>query len=103
MKFFEGRMNRTKFICFFLIAALVYACLGLKTSQTPASLTIGIFALLGCLVFTLSICARRLHDLDITGWYSLLFLVPIGNILLLAYLSFAAGTSGENAYGPPPV
>lgn len=41
----------------------------------------------------------RLHDLDVSGWYSLLFFVPILNIFLGLYLLFAKGTDGANKYG----
>ena len=45
---------------------------------------------------------RRLNDLDQTGWLSLLFLIPVINILLVLYLLFATGSSEVNKYGAPP-
>lgn len=44
---------------------------------------------------------RRLNDLNKTGWISLLHLVPLVNILLWLYLSFARGDEGVNDYGAP--
>lgn len=46
---------------------------------------------------------RRLHDLDKSGWWSLLLLVPIANLLMALYLLFWPGTIGVNRFGPPPV
>ena len=46
--------------------------------------------------------ARRLHDLNESGWYSLLTFVPISQFFIL-YLMFKKGTPGANKYGKPPV
>lgn len=45
---------------------------------------------------------RRLNDLDMSGWFGLLALVPFINLLLGLYLMFAPGTKGSNRWGPPP-
>lgn len=42
---------------------------------------------------------KRLHDLDRTGWLSILILFPFLNIVLTAYLCFKRGTPGSNSYG----
>src|SRR5574339_394126 len=43
---------------------------------------------------------QRSHDMNVTGWLSLIVLVPFGTLVFL----FAPGTRGENNYGlrPPP-
>ncbi len=45
---------------------------------------------------------RRLNDLDKTGWLSMLFFIPLINLLFGLYLVFAGGTKGSNSYGPAP-
>lgn len=50
-------------------------------------------------LFTLMI--RRLHDLNHTGWLSLLFLVPMINFFLVIYLMFFPGNRHVNQYGAP--
>lgn len=45
---------------------------------------------------------RRLHDLDKTGWLTLLIFVPLINLFFALYLLFAPGTQGENSYGLKP-
>ena len=45
---------------------------------------------------------RRLNDLDKSGWWQLLYLVPIVNILFALYLLFWPGTKGSNNYGLQP-
>ena len=47
---------------------------------------------------------QRLHDLNKSGWLSLLAIVPLVNLFFAFYLIFARGTEGANNYGlaPPP-
>ncbi len=45
---------------------------------------------------------QRLHDLNHSGWWSLLMLVPFVNIVFAFYVLLAPGTKGRNNYGPPP-
>ena len=47
------------------------------------------------------ICIKRLHDLSLTGWLSILILAIPLNILFIAYLAIAKGAKGENKYGEP--
>jgi uncharacterized membrane protein YhaH (DUF805 family) len=50
------------------------------------------------------IMIQRLHDLDKSGWMSLLMLVPLVNIVVAIYLMCWSGTTGTNRFGkrPPP-
>jgi uncharacterized membrane protein YhaH (DUF805 family) len=52
--------------------------------------------------FNISLHVRRLHDLNRSGWFWLLLLLPYVNILFLVLLLFARGTKGENHYGVEP-
>ena len=49
--------------------------------------------------FIVSATAQRLHDLNRSGWYGLLLLVPVINIGLLLILIFKAGDPAPNRYG----
>lgn len=46
---------------------------------------------------------RRLHDLNKTGWFCLLMLIPFVNTIFSLYVLFAPGTVGYNQYGADPV
>ena len=50
----------------------------------------------------ISVGVRRLHDLDKSGWWLLVWLVPILGALLLIYWFVQAGTHGANRFGPEP-
>ena len=55
---------------------------------------------LAVLLPSLSVTVRRLHDLDRSGWWMLLDLVPlVGWIILLVWFC-AKGTDGPNSFGP---
>lgn len=51
----------------------------------------------------LSLAARRLHDINKSGWWSLIFIVPYIGALLWLLLFFVEGSKGDNQYGPDPV
>ncbi len=45
--------------------------------------------------------ARRLHDINRTGWWQLISLIPIiGTIVLIVF--WVQDSQGENKYGPSP-
>ena len=57
---------------------------------------------LAVLIPTLAVTVRRLHDIDRTGWWIFINLIPlIGTIVLLVF-ALTPGTPGTNQYGPNP-
>ena len=54
-------------------------------------------------VSSIMLSIRRLHDCDKSGYWYILVLVPIVNLVLWLYLLFQPGTAGENKYGPDPL
>ena len=55
---------------------------------------------LGTLLPSLAIGARRLHDIDRTGWWQLVGFTVIG-VILLIYWYCQPGQPGENRFGGP--
>lgn len=45
---------------------------------------------------------KRLHDANVTGWASLLLLIPLVSYVVTLALLFIPGTKGDNRFGPPP-
>ena len=105
---FGGRSRRREywyFVLFNIIVTIVLgwidALLGTRGSYAGAGLLSGIYAL-AILIPTLAVTVRRLHDIDRTGWWILIGLVPlIGGIVLLVF-ALLDGTPGDNRYGPNP-
>jgi uncharacterized membrane protein YhaH (DUF805 family) len=105
---FSGRARRMEywyFVLFNLIVAFVLALidtlLGTTTGVSSFGLLSGLYGL-AVLIPTLALWVRRLHDIDRTGWWLLINLVPlIGTIVLLVF-ALTPGTPGSNQYGPDP-
>lgn len=99
---FSGRAPRSEywyFILFYVLVLIVATVIDAVVIGYP--LVQGI-ASIAMLLPTLAVGARRLHDLDRTGWWLLLAFVPIANILLLVWFCMK-GTTGANQYGPDPI
>ena len=58
--------------------------------------------LLTILCICLSLSIRRLHDLNRSGWFALLLIVPPINLVLLLILMFVPCTNEHNNFGTPP-
>ena len=57
---------------------------------------------LGLLVPSVAVTVRRLHDIDRTGWWTLLMLVPVIGWIVLIVFNATEGTGSDNRYGPDP-
>ncbi len=102
----SGRINRLRYWAHSMLMAIpFYILLGisayLATSVSPLFWGIVAIAYVGLIAFSFIIIIQRLHDLNKSGWLSLLILVPFANIYLAILLVFFAGTPGRNDYGLP--
>ncbi len=97
---FTGRARRTEywmFTLFYLIFFLVTVGIDMALGTTFIA---AIFSL-GLLLPSLAIGARRLHDTGRSGWWQLLYFIPlIGAIVLLVF--FCQDSQDENDYGANP-
>ncbi len=100
-KYFSGRINRRNFI----YGAITLSLISAIAARIEPRTTMGLFDLLGgvfTFFFGFSIAVRRLHDVNQSGWWSLISLIPLINFLLLLYLVFAEGTPKKNRFGAKP-
>jgi uncharacterized membrane protein YhaH (DUF805 family) len=104
---FSGRASRSEYWLFVLGFIIIYAVclfidfaiLGIPQSGVPA---LSAIAYLVHFIPGLAVLVRRLHDIDRSGWWLLISLVPvIGGIWLLVLLC-TEGTYGPNRFGPGP-
>ncbi len=106
---FEGRINRSKFwagvgvlFAVGILVNIIDALLGLQVGQGFGVL--GIVFTLAAIYPALALYAKRWHDRDKSGWWTLIILIPIiGPIWLLIELGALEGTRGANRYGPDPL
>ena len=67
------------------------------------TLTIAFFALfLFIFISQMSLTARRLHDINMSGWWQLALPIPFLGLLLWLYWTLKQGDEGENRFGPDP-
>ena len=104
---FSGRSRRKEYWFFFLfnvIVSIVLAVVDMAIlgSEDGAGILSIVYAL-GVLIPSLAVSIRRLHDIDKSGWWLLIGLIPaIGGLVLLIFACMA-GTQGDNRFGPDPV
>ena len=106
MKYFEGRVRRSTY-CIVMIgivaSAIAIAFLGEAGLPDMVLSVLLVTFIVGGNVLIISFSIRRLHDMDKSGWWILLFLVPLANLILGIILLVRSGTNGHNRFGPEPV
>jgi uncharacterized membrane protein YhaH (DUF805 family) len=65
-------------------------------------LTIFIFWMVATFIPGLAVTVRRLHDINLSGWFYLVSLIPYIGGLILFVMMLIDGTQGPNTYGPDP-
>ena len=102
---FSGRAQRSEFWFFVLfgflggIIALIIdvMILGYPIEENgPINLIFSVALILP----SISVAARRLHDINKSGWWQLLWLTIIGGILLIIWHA-TEGENKKNKFGPP--
>ena len=104
---FEGRSRRKEYWYFVLfnviisiVLSLIDALIGTSSSSGGGVLS-GIYGL-AVLIPTIAVSVRRLHDIDRTGWWVLIGLVPLIGFIVLLIFYVQDSTPGSNRYGPNP-
>ncbi len=105
---FRGRSRRKEYWYFALFYAVITIALlvvdiaiGTFNSTAGLGLFSGVFNL-AMLIPSIAVSVRRLHDIDRTGWWVLISLVPIIGVIVLLVFAVQDGTPGDNRYGPNP-
>jgi len=102
----SGRIGRVRFIAYSIwlafLVVLATAVLGVIAAAFDPDIAITVVIVGYIAVYAIQFlpAIQRSHDMNVTGWLSLISLVPFGIFVFL----FASGTRGENSYGkqPPP-
>ncbi|MBR5913716.1 MAG: DUF805 domain-containing protein [Selenomonadaceae bacterium] len=123
MKLFstEGRLNRAPFILYpmgfgivLTVLLVVWLVMIMPESGNFDDVDWGSgLALIGVLFFSViwflwtiayvTMCIRRLHDLDKDGLFVIAAFVPTVNFVFYLYLAIVKGTNGPNKYGEDPL
>jgi uncharacterized membrane protein YhaH (DUF805 family) len=96
---FSGRALRSEYWYWALFALLGYIAASIVDRALGLVLFYPLFAV-AILLPSIAVAVRRLHDTDRSGWWALLFLIPlIGTIVLIIWFCME-GTGGLNRFGP---
>lgn len=107
---FGGRAARSEYwywTLFTVLGSMITLVLdivifGLPSPGMQGVTPVNIVFSLATLLPGIAVLIRRLHDVDRSGWWSLIPLTIIGIIPLIYWLCIK-GTAGENRFGPDPL
>ena len=104
---FHGRINRSTFWLSILptqVIAVVWILLLSAAAADESGIIFVLFPFGGLLAWcSYAVCAKRWHDRNKSGWWSLIGFIPLfGALWLPIELGFLPGTRGYNDYGPEP-
>ena len=105
---FSGRATRAEYWYFTLfnilalfVLAIIDGVIGSFNAEAGIGLLGGIYSL-AVLIPNIAVSVRRLHDTDRSGWWLLIYLIPlIGALVLLIFMVQDSQTS-DNPYGLNP-
>jgi uncharacterized membrane protein YhaH (DUF805 family) len=97
---FTGRAGRAEYWWFVLANLIVVVVLGALSRASVLFEIIYLLYALAVLIPGIAVAVRRLHDTNRTGWWLLIWLVPlVGFIILIVFLA-TDGDRAPNRYGP---
>lgn len=102
---FQGRARRSEYWWFFLFNLMAQLATGLLDAGLFGVDRSGLFNTLYSLAVLLpgiAVGVRRLHDTDRSGWWLLVFFLPVLGLLLLLAWFARPGTQGPNRFGADP-
>ncbi len=111
---FNGRIGRMRYLAYSIgvnfLLMLVMVPLGMASAFMGGDPTQSMIGLVGIGVFyvvtivvSVMFAKRRLNDLNRSGWWFLLFIIPIVNLIVAIYQIFFPGTDSDNNFGAAPV
>jgi uncharacterized membrane protein YhaH (DUF805 family) len=99
---FSGRARRAEFWMFQLINLIISLVLtGIDAALGLTNVLSGIYGL-AVLLPSLGVSCRRLHDIDRSGWWMLIGLIPIVGWIIVIIWYAKDGDPGDNRFGPNP-
>jgi uncharacterized membrane protein YhaH (DUF805 family) len=100
---FEGRASRQQFWMFILL--YVVFAIALAMVEVAVGLDDILTSIYGLVLFLpyLGLAVRRLHDINRSGWWILIGLVPLVGFIVLLVFYVKQGDSEANQYGPNPL
>ena len=100
----EGRMSRMRYIAYsgglsfllMLVTGILAALLGMILPEL--GMVVMALGYLAVLVLVVMLTIKRCHDFNVTGWLTLIIIIPIAALVFW----IIPGTDGDNRFGPVP-
>lgn len=108
---FDGRIGRRQYwvaLVLILLPMIITGSLAAMVAVSSGQRLLYIWLVLLVMSFipllwaSLAVTVKRCHDLNWSGWWGLLSLVPYLGALVVVTLGFLRGTRGPNEYGQEP-
>lgn len=99
---FCGRARRQEYWFFVLISTLIFIAAMLADAALGTGSAIFLLASLGLAVPSWAVTFRRLHDINVSGAWALLSLIPVLGSIVLLIMTLIDGTPGDNDHGADP-
>ena len=101
---FSGRASRSEFwffVLFGFLGGIITAIIDVMILGFPAEENgpINLIFSIALIIPSISVTARRLHDINKSGWWQLLWITIIGGILLVIWYA-TKGENKKNKFGP---
>lgn len=100
---YRGRLRRTHYIlqslAFSILFGLIHIAVG--ENSLEAAVIMLTTAIVTAVLHSFSV-VKRLHDLNLSGVFYWVCLIPLVNIIFWFFVLFVRGTRGGNNYGPDP-
>lgn len=93
---FSGRASRSEYWWFYLFSIIVTMAAAIVDEKLSNAVTVVL------LLPSIAVGARRLHDVDRSGWWQLLWITLIG-IPVVIYWFCKEGSGDENEFGSNPL
>lgn len=95
---FEDRTSRSEFWIYQLVAIILSVTVGVISVLSGLGMLSTILSIL-LIIPSISITIRRLHDIDKSGWWFLIVLVPLIGLFFMLYFSLKGSVTENNTRG----
>lgn len=99
---FSGRARRKEFWMFILFYVIFSFACGICDLAIGREFGLQDIFNLAFFLPSISVFVRRMHDIDRSGWWFWLGLLPIVGWIILIVFECTEGTKGTNRFGPDP-
>lgn len=100
---FDGRIPRSKWWLGALAVGAAFAIASLIFLRLLHSPLLYWLSAVPILWATIAIAVKRWHDINASGWWAIVNLIPGIGLIALVFNGLIKGTKGPNKYGPDPL